>query len=108
MRLTLLNEVKKEGTVHKKELRKTVATWDGAKPKFESLVSLAKGDATVVTGPTGSDEAVNKWEWLDLGTRPHIIAARRKPTLAFQTGGFRAKTTPGRFQSRRGSKASGA
>lgn len=72
IRQEILNELRKEGTDHKRELRKTVATWKGEKPKFESLIGLGRGaggSASVLTGPTGSEKAVWKWRWLDEGTR---------------------------------------
>lgn len=110
IRQEILNELRKEGTDQRKELNKTTKTWNGEKPKFESLIGLERppGSASVLTGPTGSDKAVNKWVWLNDGTRPHVIAARRKPRLAFQTEGFKAKTVPGKFTSGRGRRASGA
>ncbi|MHC4620472.1 MAG: hypothetical protein ACYTEQ_22220 [Planctomycetota bacterium] len=108
IRLELLNALRKEGTLHRKELAKTVATWTGDKPKFSSAISLAAGGpAEVLTGPEGSQKAVNKWGWLNDGTRPHTIAAKRGPTLAFRQGGFRAKTRPGKFRSGPGRRATG-
>ena len=93
IRLEILNELRKEGTVHRKELNKTTATWKGERPKMESLFGLSKGDATVVTGPTGSDKAVNKWVWLNDGT---------KIRWALMSNDWRSKTTPRRFKSGRG------
>jgi len=94
IRLEILNELRKEGTVHKQELRKTVKTWRGEKPKFESLIGLTGQDTTVVTGPTGSEKAVNKWVWLDQGTRIR---------WALMSRDWRSKTTPRKFSSGRGS-----
>lgn len=109
IRQEILNELRKEGTDQKRELRKTIKEWQGEKPDFESLVSLTRppGGAMVLTGPTGSDMAVNKWTWLDQGTRPHMITARRRPTLAFRYGGFKPKTKVGRFESSSGQAATG-
>lgn len=106
-RLALLNALRAEGTEHKRILSQTTAGWTGEKPKFESLISLAGGDATVVTGPSGNTKGVQKWQWLDEGTKPHVIRARRKPTLRFRAGGFRAKTSVGKFTSGSGRPASG-
>jgi hypothetical protein len=102
IRLEILGELRKEGTVQRKELRKTTSGWRGEKPKFESLVGLGRppGGASVLTGPTGSTKAVNKWVWTDQGTRPHLIRARRAPRLRFQTG-YVPSTTPKKFTSRR-------
>lgn len=38
-----------------------------------------------------------RWTWLDKGTKPHIIRARKR-FLVFQAG-YRAKTAPGRLSS---------
>lgn len=93
IRLEILNALRKEGTVHRKELQKTTATWKGEKPKFESLFGLTGEDATVVTGPTGSDKAVDKWVWLNDGT---------KIRWALMSSDWRSKTRPRRFKSGRG------
>lgn len=106
-RLALLNALRAEGVEHRRTLSQTTASWTGEKPKFESLISLAGGDATVVTGPTGSTEGAQKWQWLDEGTHPHVIRARRARTLRFRQGGFRAKTSVGKFESGAGRAASG-
>jgi hypothetical protein len=96
IRLELLNELRKEGTVQRKELKKTTETWRGEKPEFESLIGLerkAGGSAMVVTGPTGSKKAVSKWEWLNSGTRIRWAVMSRD---------WRSKTRPRRFSSRPG------
>lgn len=70
IRLELLNELRKEGRLHVRELKKTTATWKGIKPNFESLVGLTRnGDLSVLTGPTGPMFGVLKWFWLDQGTK---------------------------------------
>lgn len=106
-RLALLNALRAEGTEQRRTLEQTTASWTGDRPKFESLVSLAGGDATVLTGPTGSTQGVQKWQWLDEGTRGHYIRARRRPTLRYRKGGFRSKTTVGSFKSGAGKAATG-
>ena len=94
IRLEILNALRKEGTEHKKILRKTVETWHGEKPKFETLIGLSGSDATAITGPVGSDKAVNKWHWLNGGT---------KIRWALMSRDWRSKTTPHKYQSGRGS-----
>ena len=93
IRLEILNALRREGTEHKKILRKTVETWQGEKPKFETLIGLSGQDATAITGPVGSDKAVNKWHWLNGGT---------KIRWALMSRDWRSKTTPHKYQSRRG------
>lgn len=97
-RKEILNALRREGTVHRKKLRPTVAGWTGSRPKFESLVGLSKGDASVMTGPTGETFAVQKWVWTDKGTKPHRIRARNAPRLKFMLN-FIPSTKPGSFSS---------
>ena len=97
-RLEILNALRKEGTVHRKELSKTVTTWDN-KPTFKSKISLDRRiGASVHTFPTGTEKAVNRWEWTDEGTKPHTITARRAPSLRFQSG-YTPRTSPKKFSS---------
>ena len=96
IRQEILNEMRKEGTDQRRELNKTTRSWKGDKPKFETLIGLDRppGGATVLTGPTGSDDAVNKWRWLDEGTRIRWAVMSRD---------WRSKTRPGHFGSGSGS-----
>ena len=104
IRLEILNALRAEGRTQVKEYEKTTASWKGEKPAFESLIDLTYEDASVLTGPTGSARAVQKWRWLDEGTKPPrggVIVPRRKKWLRFRAG-YRAKTSPRRFSSRGG------
>jgi len=102
-RLEILNALRKEGTVQKQELRKTVTTWTD-RPSFETKISLARqGGASVHTFPTGGEDAVNHWNWIDAGTAVHVITARNAPTLIFQSG-YTARTSPGKFVSGQSSR----
>jgi hypothetical protein len=78
VRLNILNALRKEGRVVKRELEKTTATWKGAKPTFKIAIGL--------------------WVWLDEGTKPHVIAAKNVPNLIFRTD-FKAKTKIKTFSS---------
>lgn len=94
IRLELLNELRKQGRLSAAELRKCVRTWRD-KPKFKDPApSLKGGNASVTVAPSGSEDAVNHWNWTDEGTRAHIIEAKRAPMLRFR-GGWKAKTSPG-------------
>lgn len=90
IRLELLNALRKEGRDLKKNFEETIATWDGEKPTFKPVVSLAGNDASVVVEPTGSKKGVNKWNWLNEGTR-----VRR----ALMSRNWKSKTKPGRLRS---------
>ena len=92
IRMEILNEPRKEGTVHRQTLKQTVATWDGERPDFESQIGLERGDgsASVLTGPTGGEKGVSKWRWLNQGTRIRY---------ALMSKDWQSKTKPGRYRS---------
>lgn len=93
VRLKILNELRAEGRLVKKELEKTTATWKGAKPTFDFAIGLRKNDAIVLVAPVGNVEGIRKWIWLDGGTKPHPIKAKNVPNLIFRDGrGFTPKT----------------
>lgn len=102
VRLNILNELRKEGRVVKKELEKTTATWKGDKPAFKIAIGLTGTDAIVLIGPAGNIEGAQKWVWLDEGTKAHIIRAKNAPNLVFKTQ-FTAKTKVKTFSSGPGS-----
>lgn len=102
VRLKILNELRAEGRIIKTEFEKTTATWKGAKPTFEVAIGLAKGNAIVLVGPGGNAEGAQKWVWLNEGTKPHPITAKRKPNLVFRTN-FSPKTSVRTFASKAGS-----
>jgi hypothetical protein len=93
IRLELLNELRKQGTATRRELEKTVRTWQDA-PRFETIISLAGGDAAALTGPVGSEMQVQKFVWLDKGTRIRWAVMSRD---------WQSKTRPGRLNSGPGS-----
>lgn len=88
VRLELLNELRAEGRDSVKELEKTVRYWTKDKPKFETIIGLTGRDASVFVGPTGNTKGAQKWQWLDEGTRAHVILPRRARMLRFTVGGY--------------------
>lgn len=93
IRLELLNMMRAEGRIQQRELRKTRAGRLAA-IDFEVIISLTGGGATVITGPTGPDNLVKIWQYLNEGT------SRR---WALMSADWRSKTTPGEFRTRSGS-----
>lgn len=88
LRLQLLTAVRDAEREIKKDFQQTTKTWKN-KPKFESIVSLKDGPSVIV----GTDNEI--YTYVDEGTRPHPIVARRAKSLAFRWGGkgsYRAKT----------------
>lgn len=90
-----------EGRASARELEKTTMGWRGRKPRFDYIYEVSGNDASLLVGPTGDQHAVNKWRWLDEGTRPHIIRARRAPFLRYRLG-YIAGSRPGTLRTKRG------
>ena len=102
IRLEMLNALRKEGKEDRKALDKTTAAWSGRKPTFKTTsISLASGNASVTTEPKGDERGVQKWVWLNEGTRAHMVPSTGVATMSFHPR-YSAKTRPGRLSSRRG------
>ncbi len=100
VRLNLLNTMRAEGRIVKREFEKTTASWEGAKPTFKILISLKGGEAVVLIGAAGNPKGAQKWQWLNDGTEAHVIQAKNVPHLIFQDGrGFKPKTKVKTFSS---------
>jgi len=91
VRLELLNALRAQGKEIVADYNQTVQTWRN-KPAFETAISLAGGDASVLVTPDGPNR--QQFEYVDKGTRPHIIRPRRARKLRFKSV-YRAKTQPG-------------
>ena len=95
IRLEMLNALRKEAGEIRKALDKTTSTWSGAKPKFkDQSISLAGGNASVATTPTGDEKGVQKWVWLNEGTS--IRWALMSPSWSSKTRPGRLHSGPGR------------
>jgi hypothetical protein len=101
VRLNILNALRAEGKIVKKELEKTTVTWKGAKPTFEIAIGLTGRDAIVLIGPAGNKEGARKWVRLDEGTKKNYpITAKNAPNLVFSDSrGFTPKTKVKTFSS---------
>ena len=70
-------------------------TWDpSSRPEWKEFGPQQQGGAMVWRRETVSTPFI----YVELGTRPHLIAAKNAPRLAFQVG-FVPKTLPGRLVS---------
>lgn len=70
-----------------------VADWKH-KPEFKARKLITTNTIKVNVFPAGEHKMI--WIYVSGGTRPHVIAAKRAPTLAFMWGGpgsYRPKTT---------------
>lgn len=73
------------------DFRGTVASWD-TEVDFAGRKYILTDELRVIVYPTG--EGAQIWTYVNEGTRPHLIAAKGRKPLRFQTG-YRAKTRPG-------------
>lgn len=87
--------LKAEGQDVVGEYEKTTGTWK-KKPEFEVLIDTSGGEAAVLVG---TDNEI--YNYVDQGTRPHIIRPVRARALRFKSG-YKAKTTPGKIGSQSG------
>lgn len=83
---TLDNEVK-PALVKSHEV--IVADWEH-QPGFAARKYVRPDSIAVSVYPTGENADI--WEFVDKGTRPHIIAAKNAPRLVFPKGPYISKT----------------
>lgn len=92
--------LREEGKIDKRMLQETTATWRGSKPRFKVIEKVSPQELSVTVVPSGA--GAQKWNWLEEGTRAHIIRPRnRSGRLYFRTG-FKPKTKVGKLKSGRG------
>jgi len=91
--------LQQDGENIRRDFEKTTATWNH-KPRFE--VNLLR-TASQMTVYVYTDDEI--YQYVDKGTRPHVIRPRRAKALRFQWGGpgsYKAKTSVGVISSRAG------
>ena len=102
LKTNLRKTLRAEGKIDKRMLQETTATWKGTKPRFKVIERVTPNELSVTVVPSGA--GAKKWNWLEEGTRAHIIRPRnRSGTLRFRTGG-RPKTRVGKLRSGRGAR----
>jgi len=84
----LKDSVYKTASLTQRDLLSTTRTWDH-KPKFDITITQQGDDYSIAVG---TDDKI--YGYVDAGTRPHVITAKRSPYLAFSAG-YRAKTRVG-------------
>jgi len=92
-----------------KLLEKTVRTWSDKvnTPQFSASVRDRGKDVVIEVTITGTQLALDKWKWLDEGTKAHDIVPVRARALKFNWPGFVAKTKTGVLDSFAGQAADG-
>lgn len=87
--------------LYRRELLRPTRTWQHA---VDAEISYYLDGETMVAAVIIKDQIYN---WLNEGTKPHVIRAKNAPYLRFRVGGFIAKTRPGSLFSGPGSPATG-
>ena len=77
----------------KSMIEDTWASWTGSTPEAILDISSTAKSITATIYITGDKHGVEKWEWLNEGTPPHVIAPRYAQRLSYP-GVFKAKTKP--------------
>lgn len=80
-------------------LNRTVRTWTH-KPHFQAAL-IGRGSEAVSLRIWATGPNAQIWNWVNLGTRPHIITIRNARSLRFMSG-FRPKTRVRVLSSHRG------
>lgn len=92
---TLRDEFERYAPHLVKDLQRTTAHWTGEKPVFKPLIRVWMDREMVLEiRLAGPEKGVNKWIWINEGTKPHVIRPRRARHLHFQTG-YTAGSKPG-------------
>lgn len=87
MRLELLNGLRAAAKAVEKDYKATTATWEH-KVEFETVIALDKTKAEFLVG---TDDPI--YNYVDKGTKPHIIRPKKAKVLRFQSG-YSSKTKP--------------
>lgn len=88
--IEVTNELIDTGDELKGEHDKVVRQWKH-KMTFKAQRTQGKSYQVVKIIPQGKNKKI--WYYVDLGTKPHIIRAKNKPFLKFQSG-YSARTAP--------------
>lgn len=88
--IEVTNELIATGAEMKGDHDKVVKPWRHKMP-FKAQREQGKSYQVVKIIPQGRNKKI--WYYVDLGTKPHVIRAKNKPFLAFQSG-YSARTAP--------------
>lgn len=91
----LASEMEKYGPFLKRDFDNTVSSWKAEKPTFAVRVDRGIGSISLAIILTGNQKGIEKWWWLNDGTRPHEITPRSGGMLVFPEGKYNAGSAPG-------------
>lgn len=90
----LESEFKKYAPFLVKDFDKTTRHWKGDKPTFEPHAKITSTEWRLKIRLAGPKEGRAKWNYLNEGTRPHVIRPKGNYPLRFRTG-YQAGSSPG-------------
>jgi len=102
VRKELIDVMRVESSIVQSMYLKTTKTWK-TKPKFKKKVRKVGDSYHMTVGYDPDTKEGQIYEYVDLGTRRHVIRARRAPMLRFRVGG-KPKTRPKRIASYKGKR----
>ncbi len=103
---TLQAELEKYAPFLKKDFEHLVDYFTGAKPTFTPVIVTKPSEIAIQIRVVGPQEGREKFRWLNEGTKPHVIRAKRAKYLHFRTG-YQAGSRPGAVDTHRAGKAEG-
>lgn len=99
-RTTLMREMKAYAPHIVKDFEHTIEGFSEIKPTFTSKPYILPHSIGIKIEIGGDDKSVEVWNYLDAGTKPHIIRPKKKGgTLVFKWGGpgsYKSGSKPGR------------
>lgn len=99
VRLEILSELNKMSREMIDDYKATTRTWE-TDVKFEVVKEFNKNDISLLVGTNNLI-----YQFVDGGTKPHVIKAKTPYGLAFNSKGFKPKTSPNNLNSSNGRKA---
>ena len=111
MNKVLRDEMKAYSPYLLKSFEHTTEGFKKVKPKFTSKLYILPHSLSIKVELGGDEESVKIWNYLDQGTKPHIIRPKHAKALAFKWGGpgsYKAGSSKGNLYSGKGSMSADA
>lgn len=91
-----------------KEFERVTTGWSGERPEWTLRAYSTKKEIGVIIALRNENSlGAKKWQWLDKGTKPHIIRPVKAKQLAFRTP-YNAGSIPGVIRTFKSSQPAGA
>jgi len=93
MMTVLEREFKKYAPFLVKDFERTVNKWKGEQPEFTPVVITRGREWTLQIRLAGPKKGREKWNYVNYGTRPHVIRPKGNYPLRFRSG-YQAGSSP--------------